>query len=246
MYITEEEKLMYRVMKAIYDSGMPIDFKGAMVLKACLLEAGFQEEIRHTTDIDANWYSETEPTPEQMTDSIIEALRRSHINLNVVLYRPYGRGRSAGFDFKDPETEDNLFSMDVDVNRPIQSTKVYEISGLCFRGIIPLQMIADKVSAVSTDHVFRRIKDVMDLYYLSYVIPFDHIAVMQTLDNSERSLGSFDGFLHRQAELRHAYNKYRFTGDANKPSFDELYSKVKSYIKDVLPKERNRDIELER
>ena len=116
MYITEEEKLMYRVMKAIYDSGIPMDFKGAMVLKACLLEAGFQEEIRHTIDIDANWYSESEPTPEQMTDSITEALRRSHINLNVVLYRPYGRGRSAGFDFKDPETGDNLFSLDVDVN----------------------------------------------------------------------------------------------------------------------------------
>ena len=45
------------------------------MLKACLIEAGFQEEIRHTADIDANWYSETEPTPEQMTDSIKEALR---------------------------------------------------------------------------------------------------------------------------------------------------------------------------
>lgn len=246
MYITEEEKLMYRVMKAIYDSGIPMDFKGAMVLKACLLEAGFQKEIRHTTDIDANWYSKTEPTPEQMTDSIKNALRRSHIDLNVVLYRPYGRGRSAGFDFKDPETGDNLFSLDVDVNRPIQPTKIYEISGLCFRGIIPLQMIADKVSAISTDHVFRRIKDVVDLYYFSHVFPFNSNEIIQTLENSDRSLGSFDGFLNRQTDLRHAYQKYRFTGDANKPSFDKLYFRVKAYIKDVLPKERNIDIELER
>ena len=34
MNITAEEKLMYEVMKAIYDSGIPVDFKGAMVLKA--------------------------------------------------------------------------------------------------------------------------------------------------------------------------------------------------------------------
>ncbi len=39
--MTAEEKLMYQVMKAIYDSGMPIAFKGSMVLKACLLAAGF-------------------------------------------------------------------------------------------------------------------------------------------------------------------------------------------------------------
>ena len=107
-------------------------------------------------------------------------------------------------------------------------------------------MIADKVSAVSTDHVFRRIKDVVDLYYLSCVFPFDRNSVLQTLANSERSLGSIDGFLNRQADIRHAYQKYRFTADADKPSFDELYFRVKTYIKDVLPKERDRDIELER
>ena len=36
MNITAEEKLMYDVMKAIYDSGIPVNFKGSMVLKACL------------------------------------------------------------------------------------------------------------------------------------------------------------------------------------------------------------------
>ena len=32
MEITTQEKLMYEVMKSIYDSGMPISFKGSMVL----------------------------------------------------------------------------------------------------------------------------------------------------------------------------------------------------------------------
>ena len=53
MRITVEEKLMYAVMKAIYSSGIPINFKGSMVLKACLLEAGCAEETRHTVDVDA-------------------------------------------------------------------------------------------------------------------------------------------------------------------------------------------------
>lgn len=44
MNLTAEEKLMYKVMKAIYDSGIPISFKGSMVLKACLMETGFTED----------------------------------------------------------------------------------------------------------------------------------------------------------------------------------------------------------
>lgn len=62
MKLSAEEKLMYSVMKAIYDSGIPISFKGSMVLKACLMEGGYTEGTRHTVDIDANWNSDTPPT----------------------------------------------------------------------------------------------------------------------------------------------------------------------------------------
>jgi hypothetical protein len=38
MKITAEEKLMYDVMKAIYDSGIPVNFKGSMHLQhRCLI-----------------------------------------------------------------------------------------------------------------------------------------------------------------------------------------------------------------
>ena len=35
--------------------------------------------------------------------------------------------------------------MDVDVNRPMALTKIYEASGLRFRGVAPSQMMADKI-----------------------------------------------------------------------------------------------------
>lgn len=76
MNISKEEKLMYSVMKAIYDSKIPMSFKGSMVLKAFLLEVGFKEETRHTLDIDANWYSDTAPSAEQMVMSIQKALQK--------------------------------------------------------------------------------------------------------------------------------------------------------------------------
>ena len=243
MNLTAEEKLMYQVMEAIFDSGIPISFKGSMVLKACLLEAGYTEETRHTVDIDANWNSDTLPSAGQMTDSLQRALEKSGIDLDVRIYRMYGEGRSAGFDLTERVTGEILFSMDIDVNRPVSPTKIYEVEGLRFRGVSPSQMIADKLSAISTDKVFRRIKDVVDLYYISKIFDFNRDDVIQTLKDSGRTLDTFQGFLHRTKDLRHSYEKFRFAGGVDKPPFDEIYRAVKSYIKAVLPKERHRDYE---
>ena len=240
MIITAEEKLMYDVMKAIYESGIPVNFKGSMVLKACLMEAGYSEDTRHTVDIDANWQSETAPTAEQMVESLQKAIDNNRLNLNVRLFRMYGEGRSAGFELVDTDTDEVLFTMDVDVNRPIPPTKVYEVSDVHFCGVKPIQMVADKVAVVSTDKVFRRIKDVVDLYYLSHVIPFDSTAVLDTLKSCGKDLDDFYGFLYRQDDLQHSYDKFRFTGDVIKPTFEDVYSTVRVYIKDILPKERNK------
>ena len=87
MTITPEEKLMYEVMRAIYESGIPISFKGSMVLKAFLIEAGYAEDTRHTVDIDANWNSESQPTEKQMTESLQKAFDSHDINLDVQSYR---------------------------------------------------------------------------------------------------------------------------------------------------------------
>lgn len=237
MYLSAEEKRMYAVMNAIYSSGIPIDFKGAMVLKACLMEAGFPDEIRHTADIDANWYSDSSPSVEQLEKSLETALQRNGIDLHVSLYRMYSQGRSAGFELTDPATGEILFTMDMDVNRPAQPTQIYEVSGLRFRGVSPDQMLADKISAISTDKVFRRVKDVVDLYYLSQVFELDLNHLQETLSNCGKMLEDFQGFLQGTEELRHAYEKFRFTGGVNKPQFDEVYAKVKAYLKDVLPTE---------
>ena len=83
MKLSAEEKMMYKVMKALYDCGIPVNFKGSMVLKACLMEAGFTEDTRHTVDIDGNWYSETAPTGDQMEKSLQRALDQNNLPLDV-------------------------------------------------------------------------------------------------------------------------------------------------------------------
>ena len=125
----------------------------------------------------------------------------------------------------------------------MKQSKIYEVEGLRFRGVSPSQMVADKLSTISTDKVFRRVKDVVDLYYISKVFEFNRNDVIQTLKSSERNLANFNGFLHRTEELKHSYEKFRFAGGVNKPPFEEVHHAVKSYIKDVLPKEQHMDLE---
>lgn len=235
MNISAEEQLMYTVMKAIYESGIPISFKGSMVLKACLMEAGFIDDTRHTVDIDANWYSDEWPSGEQMEQSIQKALQNSSIDLNVKLYRMYGEGRSAGFELSDSSSGEFLFTMDIDVNRPLVETRIYEVAEIRFRGSALLPMLADKLSVVSSEKIFRRIKDLIDLYYTAQVYTPNWQEVLQAVKDNGRTLGSFDYFLNKIDELRYAYNKFRFDGGISKPAFEDVYQTVREYISEVLP-----------
>ena len=209
--------------------------KDPLVLKAFLMEAGFTDDTRHTVDIDANWYSETKPTGEQMEKSIQKALRNSSIDLNIRLDRMYGEGRSAGFELYDPSTSEVLFTMDIDVNRPAFETRIYEVAKIRFRGSSLVPMLADKLSVVSSDKVFRRVKDLIGLYYAAHVYQPDWPQVLQAVADSGRTLGTYNGFLYKTEELRHAYNKFRFDGDVSKPAFDDVYQTVHEYITEVLP-----------
>lgn len=80
------------------------------------------------------------------------------------------------------------------------------------------------------------------MFQESYV--FDKAGFLQALEESGRTLEDFSGFLNGKDDLRHAYEKFRFAGNVRKVPFDEVYRAVKSYIKELLPKERN--IERER
>jgi hypothetical protein len=169
-----------------------------------------------------------------MKQNIQKALQNSSIDLKVNLYRMYGEGRSAGFELSDTSSGEVLFTMDIDVNRPAVETRIYEIAEIQFRGSSFQAMLADKLSVVSSDKIFRRVKDLIDLYYAAQVYIPNWPAVLQAVKDSGRNLGSFDGFLNRVEELRHAYNKFRFDGDISKPSFEEVYQTVQEYISEVI------------
>lgn len=234
---TKEEEKMYAVMEAIFDSGIPISFKGSMVMKAFLVQAGYQGGVRHTKDIDGNWNTDYPPTSRQVAYSVQQALDEHGIGLDVRLYREYGERRSAGIEFISRKTGRAEFLMDIDVNRTEPQTQLYEVDDARFVGAIPTQMIADKVSSISSDRVFRRVKDVIDLYYLSQVVRPDREYVIKTLEDSDRKLGTFESFFRRKEDVRHAYEKFRFEGGVEKPDFEEVYGRASDFLFGLFPEE---------
>ncbi len=242
---TNLELRMYKAMDAIYRSRIPVVFKGAMVLNAVLYEIGFTEtEIRPTKDIEANWIISKDVTDEQIRDALQEALKENGIKLTVGINRKHGPGRSAGFEFCESENGFPVFTMDMDVNRTEAGSREYVVSGLAFNGVVIEQMIADKIYVVSSGKVFRRIKDVIDLFYLSECYPLDIYKIQAVLENNGKTLSTFECFLDNKIELQHAYDKFKFSRDVKKPDFEEVYSGVKHYIEGFLPIERQ--IETER
>lgn len=97
----------------------------------------------------------------------------------------YKEGQSAGFEIFDQFTQEKLFTMDIDVNRPISKTKIYNIEGLHFCGVMPIQMIVDILVVLSSNKIFQRIKDLIDLYYISKVFEFNKSEVLSALKKAK-------------------------------------------------------------
>lgn len=231
------ENEMYRVMAAFCSGGIPVDFKGAMVLHAFLYENGFTETaIRPTRDIDANWLSDVPPSMDFIVRSFQNVLDQNNIPLVAKPFREYGVDRSAGIDFCGKATGNTVFTMDMEVNRLEIGTRYYSVGNFQFRGVVVEQILADKISVISSGKIFQRIKDILDLYYLSQCFRMDSQQIKKVLRQTNRPLQSFDEFRNNTAELEHAYNKFRFTGNVEKPSFHIVYAEVTEYISDFLPK----------
>ena len=79
--------------------------------------------------------------------------------------------------------------------------------------------------------------------HIEEIKALEQSARIRILKEDGKTISSFSGFLYHKEELRHAYEKFRFSGDVNKPPFEEVYSTVKAYIKDVIYREQSIDLE---
>ena len=222
--LTDSEKLMYDVMGAIANSNVPVIYKGAMVTKLILREHDFDDFVRETQDIDASWAGGNPPSMEQLTAMLNNAL--SGLGLAAAVKREYGDKMSAGYKIAD-SVGDVKLSIDIDMRTAVDS-RTYQFGNVTFQGVTPDNVIADKISVVASDKVFRRSKDLIDLYALAHCVTVKLADIRGIWERENRIIGNFNAFTNRQDELRHSYEKLRRVDE--KPQFDVLYGYLTNFL----------------
>ncbi len=230
---------LYAIINSLTELNAPILIKGGNALGAALKESN-SPIYRLTTDIDGNW-TESNPNIFAMQEILEEAVQRVYPDYHVILKRDYGPRRSAGFTIVDPENT-TVSRFDIDVNKPSNNETEYSIYGISFYGVPIEDMLADKITVLSSKNIFRRSKDLLDVYAITNYINYDKNTLIENLSNKQ--LGNFEELFHREQDLNHAYNK--MTGVENKPCFEDVYNYVTVFcnkLKNDLQRQTSKNLD---
>ena len=209
------EKVLYDILKCLANAKAPIVFKGALLTKLLIKDNKYNIE-RATQDLDADWNGEllTINELENYLNNILSDLD----NISLKSFRNYGEGKSAGFYVM--QNGKNLASFDLDM-RKNNFYKLYEIDGVNFYGSSIDKIYADKIYVLSTNLVFRRTKDLIDLYALCSIANIETEKILEIISYRGKDMGNFDALYNRKDEIEHAYSLLKRV--TNKPSFEDVY-----------------------
>jgi len=224
--MTEHEHLMYQVLGKISGTEAPIVFKGALITKLILAEHNFTLLDRQTVDIDANWIG-SPPSMENLVDTIQKSLDDLQGQFYAVAFRGYEEKKSAGISIRAKETDREIVSMDISI-KPVIGSRVYHYGEMQIRGVLANEILADKINVMSGRLVFRRAKDLVDIYALTHCVDVRTSEIFDVFKSKQHNLGEFIEFLTRYNDVEHAYNKLRRMED--KPPFDDVYPYLTKFV----------------
>lgn len=90
------------------------------------------------------------------------------------------------------------------------------------------KMMADKLHSISGTHIFRRVKDILDIYMIISDNDIKRENVMKILKYENRELGDFSTMLENKNLLKESYDKLQ--GINNKPKFQEIWDAIIEYL----------------
>ncbi|MBR1481512.1 MAG: nucleotidyl transferase AbiEii/AbiGii toxin family protein [Ruminococcus sp.] len=234
--MTEKEKTMYSFISELSKSQFPIIIKGALITKLILDEHNYVDVERRTQDIDINWVK-TPPAMNELKNSIQSVLDNYNQNYIAVVKREYGDKRAAKIAVTDKTNGDEIFSMDIDM-KPMLGSRTYYFGEAKIRGVLPNEVIADKIFILSTPLIYKhRAKDIVDAYNLSRCLEIETESVHSINQMRGRTLQNYDGFLNHKSELQHAYERLR--GIDGKPDFEALYNHLQNFLKPFINGEQS-------
>lgn len=224
------EEILYTIANNLEKVNAPIAIKGGLLLHASLSE--HQSPInRKTMDIDANWINQP-PNINDMQNILEQAVKLSYPDYTVTTHRPYGTQQSAGFHVLD-EKGRILTHIDIDVQKETHP-KNYTFTDKSFQGVEIEQVLCDKITVASSPKLFRRTKDLLDIYAITQSVPYDESKLTELL--TKQKLGDFSILNTEKDKLEHGYNKLRDI--TNKPDFETVYQTTTEFCITIAQKAR--------
>lgn len=224
-----DEHFLYEIMNELYQMEAPIIFKGALITKLVLREHDNPSHMqRMTKDIDADWTGNP-PSMEELCSYVQAAVDRVQPGLVVMGKREYAEHRSAGFVVYDQDMR-KVTSIDISV-RKNPFYRVYEFGDMRFRGASVDKILVDKIAAISSERIIRRVKDLADVYALSLCTEYDSQELMKVAEITGRKMGDFSYFREHKEELCAAYERLKDID--GKVPFKVVYPQVDNFTKPI-------------
>lgn len=224
----DKYKLIVRFMEELALMGVPVIFKGAMTLSQYLTNNNINF-IRMTSDVDINWLGD-KYSMEQFRVLFQKAINRVDNKFMVEPYRKYDIDKCAGFKFIHPLGPQYSFSLDLCIGGNAEGCEYRTvINGVPFYGSTPTNMVSDKLTAISTRKVLRRMKDLLDLYQLSI---FPGYSTLNILRITSGKMENFEVFLTQLEDIKHAYSKLVVPN--KKPELKEVYQRVYKFAEPFI------------
>lgn len=221
---------LYEIIGILSKADLPIVFKGANVTNALLMEAN-SPYIRRTTDIDSSWHG-INPTTENIEEMLREALLP--YGYNVVKVRELdGIHQSAGF--KILKNDLPITKIDIDIHK-VNEYKAYSVGTVEFNGVLLEDILVDKLCCASKPQIYRRVKDIMDIYSLTQTAEIRINKIFDKIKASDNELADFHEFLTNKDKIREAYDNLKAI---NKPDFDNVYSCLVNYANELNELRKN-------
>ena len=236
------EDVMYDFLDAISTV-----YHNSMILKGCMclkIQLNNPNIIRSTRDLDFHFF-----TKDDWEDFVSNScnIATVHSKLNIK-YRLTGR---RGFD-KNPNSDsikiegvyhDITYDFKIDMNF-VNGSEIYELNNYVTDCDININSIygilSDKLNVLATRKVCRRVKDLLDVYYVcackNNMILSEVFGSLQNKDNLRTFINNNGCFILREDsydELEHAYEKYKIVIGL-KPDFNEVYNIVYDFVEPVF------------
>ena len=174
-----------------------------------------------------------------LVDTVNQSLGNLQNKYYAAVKREYGERKSAGINIIEKTTDILITEIDISI-KPITGSKIYYYGEMSIKGVLANEILADKISVLSSNYIFRRMKDMVDVYALTHCVEVQTGEIFDIYDKTKRELQPFDAFLNRAPELEHAYNK--LSGVEGKPDFEIIYSYLNKFLIPFIQKDYNNKI----